>query len=150
MRSERLLTKRSPQKSLSRRLKPSGSCQENNHRSFLGGSGCHGFGCTKRIAEWVGSRNEADRRTHRAPRDMRNCPRSLSLSLDEILSNWRKANFAAKTAALSSSMLTEMDYAVNGMARTRFPPIQEIWNKSTFPETDTDRLIVRGLTLCDW
>ena len=73
-----------------------------------------------------------------------------SLSLDEILSNWRKANFAAKTAALSSSMLTEMDYAVNGMARTRFPPIQEIWNKSTFPETDTDRLIVRGLTLCDW
>lgn len=42
------------------------------------------------------------------------------------------------------------DYAVNGMASTRFPPIQEIWNKSTFPETDTDRLIVRGLTLCDW
>jgi hypothetical protein len=42
------------------------------------------------------------------------------------------------------------DYAMNGMASTRFPPIQDIWNKSTFPETDTDRLIVRGLTLCDW
>lgn len=42
------------------------------------------------------------------------------------------------------------DYAVNGMASTRYPLIQNIWNKSTFPETDTDRLIVRGLTLCDW
>lgn len=42
------------------------------------------------------------------------------------------------------------DYAVNGMASPRYPPIQNIWNKTTFPETDTDRLIARGLTLCDW
>jgi hypothetical protein len=42
------------------------------------------------------------------------------------------------------------DYAVNGMASPDYPPIQNIWNKATFPETDTDRLIARGLTLCDW
>jgi hypothetical protein len=42
------------------------------------------------------------------------------------------------------------DYAVNGMASSGYPPIQDIWNKAAFPETDTDRLIARGLTLCDW
>ena len=42
------------------------------------------------------------------------------------------------------------DYAVNGMASPGYPPIQDIWNKATFPETDIDRLIARGLTLCDW
>ncbi len=42
------------------------------------------------------------------------------------------------------------DYAVNGMAGPRYPPIQSIWNKITYPETDIDRLIVRGLTLCEW
>jgi hypothetical protein len=42
------------------------------------------------------------------------------------------------------------DYAVNGMATPRFPPIQEIWHESTYPETDIDRLVDRGPTLCDW
>jgi len=42
------------------------------------------------------------------------------------------------------------DYAVNGMASSGYPPIQDIWNRAAFPETDTDRLIARGLTLCDW
>lgn len=42
------------------------------------------------------------------------------------------------------------DYAVNGMAGARYPPIQVIWNKATFPETNFERLIARGLTLCDW
>jgi hypothetical protein len=42
------------------------------------------------------------------------------------------------------------DYAVNGMAGPRYPPIQRIWNSATYPESDTDRLIVRGLTLCEW
>jgi hypothetical protein len=41
------------------------------------------------------------------------------------------------------------DYAVNSLAGWRFPPIQLIWNKSSFPETNIDRLFVRGLTLCD-
>ena len=42
------------------------------------------------------------------------------------------------------------DYAVNGMAGWQYPPVQRIWNKDNYPETDVDRLIVRGLTLCDW
>lgn len=42
------------------------------------------------------------------------------------------------------------DYAVNGMAGPRYPPIQSFWNKNSYPETDIDRLIVRGLTLCEW
>jgi hypothetical protein len=42
------------------------------------------------------------------------------------------------------------DYAVNGMAGPRYPPVQSLWNKNSYPETDIDRLIVRGLTLCEW
>jgi hypothetical protein len=42
------------------------------------------------------------------------------------------------------------DYAVNGMAGPRYPPIESIWNKATRPEVDIDRILVRGLTLCDW
>jgi hypothetical protein len=42
------------------------------------------------------------------------------------------------------------DYAVNGMASRRYPPLQRVWNPTTFPETNLDRIIVRGLTLCDW
>lgn len=41
------------------------------------------------------------------------------------------------------------DYAVNSLAGWRFPPIQLIWNKDSFPETNIDKLILRGLTLCD-
>jgi hypothetical protein len=37
-----------------------------------------------------------------------------------------------------------------GLAAARYPPIQRIWNSATYPEADTDRIIVRGLTLCDW
>ena len=36
------------------------------------------------------------------------------------------------------------DYAVNGMASPGYRQYK------TFPGTDTDRLIARGLTLCDW
>jgi hypothetical protein len=42
------------------------------------------------------------------------------------------------------------DYAVNGMASRRYPPIQSVWNAIAYPESDIDRIIVRGLTLCDW
>ena len=42
------------------------------------------------------------------------------------------------------------DYAVNGMAGGRYPPIQVIWNKITVPEANFERLIARGLTLCNW
>lgn len=42
------------------------------------------------------------------------------------------------------------DYAVNGMASGRYPPVQQIWNQDTYPDTNIDRLIARGLTLCAW
>jgi hypothetical protein len=42
------------------------------------------------------------------------------------------------------------DYAVNGKASRHYPTIQRVWNPTTFPETNLDRIIVRGLTLCDW
>jgi hypothetical protein len=43
-----------------------------------------------------------------------------------------------------------MDYAVNGMASTRHPPVQQVWNDDRYPGTNIDRIIARGLTLCDW
>ena len=42
------------------------------------------------------------------------------------------------------------DYAVNGMASSRYPPIERIWNSATHPEADIGRILSRGLTLCDW
>jgi hypothetical protein len=42
------------------------------------------------------------------------------------------------------------DYAVNGMASRHYPPIQRVWNASTYPQSNIDRIIVTGLTLCDW
>ena len=42
------------------------------------------------------------------------------------------------------------DYAVNGMAGSRYPPIVSIWTSATHPETDIGRILDRGLTLCDW
>src|SRR5262245_30077498 len=42
------------------------------------------------------------------------------------------------------------NYAVNGAASSRYPPVQQIWNSATYPNTDIDRLIVKGLTLCNW
>jgi hypothetical protein len=37
------------------------------------------------------------------------------------------------------------DYAVNGMASRRYPPVQRVWNSASHPESDIDRIIVRGL-----
>jgi hypothetical protein len=42
------------------------------------------------------------------------------------------------------------DYAVNGMAGSRYPPIQSLWTKDSHPELDIGHLIVQGITLCDW
>jgi hypothetical protein len=42
------------------------------------------------------------------------------------------------------------DYAVNGMAGSRYPPLQSVWNEGSQPAIDIDRLIVQGITLCDW
>jgi hypothetical protein len=38
------------------------------------------------------------------------------------------------------------DYAVNTIAGWRYPPVQLVWNT---PETDIERLTVRGLALCN-
>ena len=43
-----------------------------------------------------------------------------------------------------------IDYAVNGMASRRYPPIQRVWNATSHPQSNIDRIIVTGLTLCDW
>lgn len=42
------------------------------------------------------------------------------------------------------------DYAVNGMAGSRYPPLQRVWNEGSQPGIDIDRLIVQGITLCNW
>jgi hypothetical protein len=42
------------------------------------------------------------------------------------------------------------DYAVNGKAGPRYPPIESIWKSTTHPEVDLSRILSRGLTLCDW
>jgi hypothetical protein len=36
------------------------------------------------------------------------------------------------------------------MAGSRYPPLQSIWNQGSQPEVNIDRLIARGITLCDW
>jgi hypothetical protein len=46
--------------------------------------------------------------------------------------------------------IANKDYAVNAAASSRYPPVQQIWNSAAYPHADIDRLIVRGLTLCDW
>ena len=42
------------------------------------------------------------------------------------------------------------DYAVNAIASGKYPLIQSIWNETSGTEVDINRLIARGLTLCDW
>jgi hypothetical protein len=42
------------------------------------------------------------------------------------------------------------NYSVNGLAGSRYPPIQSVWTADSHPEVDIDRLIVQGITLCDW
>lgn len=42
------------------------------------------------------------------------------------------------------------DYAANGMASRQYPPIQLVWNPESFPDANIDRIITRGLILCDW
>jgi hypothetical protein len=42
------------------------------------------------------------------------------------------------------------DYGVNAMAGPNYPLIQTIWNETNFSQVNIDRLIIHGLTLCDW
>ena len=75
------------------------------------------------------------------------------------------ASTATASASASASALGELrcegngaivikvggrDYAVNGMAGSRYPPLQSVWNEGSQPGIDIDRLIVQGITLCNW
>ncbi len=75
------------------------------------------------------------------------------------------ASTSTATASASASALGELrcegngaivikvggrDYAVNGMAGSRYPPLQSVWNEGSQPGIDIDRLIVQGITLCNW
>jgi hypothetical protein len=42
------------------------------------------------------------------------------------------------------------DYAVNGMAGSRYAPIQAVWKSAKDPDIDAGPIISRGLTLCQW
>jgi hypothetical protein len=68
---------------------------------------------------------------------------------------WPFANLAAGELRCDDSgavvvRIAGEDYAVNGMASSRYPPIQQIWNNDTYPDTNINLLIAHGLTLCDW
>lgn len=79
----------------------------------------------------------------------------LLTAIATLVLRWPFADMAAGELRCESGgalvvRIAGIDYAVNGMASTRYPPIQRIWNEDNFPATDIDRIIVRGLTLCDW
>jgi hypothetical protein len=42
------------------------------------------------------------------------------------------------------------DYAVDPIAGWQYPPVQRVWNDAAYPEVDIDRILARGLTLCDY
>jgi hypothetical protein len=62
----------------------------------------------------------------------------------------QRASCAAKGRGAVVINVDGKDYAVNGMAGSRYPPIERIWNNANYPGADIDRILTRGLTLCDW
>jgi hypothetical protein len=42
------------------------------------------------------------------------------------------------------------DYAVNGLASSRYAPIQAVWNSKQADHIGAGPIISRGLTLCHW
>ena len=42
------------------------------------------------------------------------------------------------------------DYAVNGLASSRYAPIQAVWKSNPADDIDAGPIISRGLTLCHW
>jgi hypothetical protein len=42
------------------------------------------------------------------------------------------------------------DYAVNGMAASRYASIQGVWKSTNDPDIDAGVIISKGLTLCNW
>jgi len=79
----------------------------------------------------------------------------LIAALTMLVVRWPFANMAAGELRCDGGgavvvRVAGKDYAVNGIASSRYTPIQQVWNSNTFPDINIDRLIARGLTLCDW
>jgi hypothetical protein len=79
----------------------------------------------------------------------------LAAAIATLSLQWPFADMAAGELRCESGgavvvRVVGKDYAVNGMASSRYPPIQQIWNNDLYADTNIDRLITRGLTLCDW
>jgi hypothetical protein len=72
---------------------------------------------------------------------------SATAALFEGRSNVAQGEVRCEGAGAIVINIDGTDYAVNGMASRRFPPIQ---NATAYPESDIDRIVVTGLTLCDW
>lgn len=70
----------------------------------------------------------------------------LAIPIDDLA----KGELRCEDAGAIVLRVGARDYAVNGKASRRYPPVQEVWNGTTYPEVDVDRLIVQGITLCDW
>lgn len=75
---------------------------------------------------------------------------SATAALFEGRSNVAQGEVRCEGAGAIVINIDGTDYAVNGMASRRFPPIQRVWNATAYPESDIDRIVVTGLTLCDW
>jgi hypothetical protein len=75
---------------------------------------------------------------------------SATAALFEGRSNVAQGEVRCEEAGAIVINIDGTDYAVNGMASRRFPPIQRVWNATAYPESDIDRIVVTGLTLCDW
>jgi hypothetical protein len=82
------------------------------------------------------------------------CPPDASISATAALfkgrSNLAQGEVRCEGAGAIVININGEEYAVNGMASRRYPPIQRVWNATTYPQSNIDRIIVTGLTLCDW
>ena len=74
----------------------------------------------------------------------------VTLGLRWPFANMAEGELRCESGGAVVVRIAGKDYAVNGMASARYPPIQSIWNNDNYPGTNIDRIVVRGLTLCDW
>ncbi len=69
---------------------------------------------------------------------------------EEMAEDRLKGNLRCEGRGAIVINIAGKDYAVNGMASSRYPPIQRVGNRTTYPETVIDRLILDGIMLCKW
>jgi hypothetical protein len=75
---------------------------------------------------------------------------TIALGLRWPFTNMAEGELRCESGGAVVVRIVGKDYATNGMASTRFPPIQSVWNQDNFPGANIDRIIASGLTLCDW